>query len=371
MTNKNILITIQSLKAWWWAEKTASELWNNLLKDWYNTSVFTFAFFENLKKNKFNWKEFSINEKSLQSNIITKIYRFFSRAYKIKKVCDKNNINTNISIMEYANFSSIISKILFRNKAKTIINICHSISDYNIWFVLLIKILYRFADKIVVLTKAEKDNLINNFGIKEDKIEIIYRFSDLEKVKKSKEEKLKEKYEKILKNWKFTFINIGRLHKVKNQELLIKTFKKFNKKYPNTQLVILGEGNERKNLEKIINNNSDIYLLWRQSNVYNFLNNSDCFVLSSRSEAFWNVIVEAIEINLPIISTKTQGGLELLWKNNEYGLILKDNTEEELFETMEKIYLDENLKNKYKEKNKERIKDFDINTIMGQWKKIL
>lgn len=108
----------------------------------------------------------------------------------------------------------------------------------------------------------------------------------------------------------------------------------------------------------------------KSKNVFKFLYNSDCFVLTSFSEAFPNVVLEAMVCWLPIISTKTQWWYEILWKDS-YGLSTENNNKKELFEAMQKIYLDENLKNHYKQKSLERIKDFEIEKAIKNRENIL
>ena len=91
---------------------------------------------------------------------------------------------------------------------------------------------------------------------------------------------------------------------------MVKTFIKLNEKYKNIQLIILWDWGEKTNLQKIANNN--VYFLWNQGNVFKFLNKSDCFLLTSKSESFSIAILEAMACNLPIISTRTQWPSEIL-----------------------------------------------------------
>jgi len=235
----------------------------------------------------------------------------------------------------------------------------------NIFF--LVKLLYKFTHKIIVLTNFEKNNLISNFWIKKDKIEIIYNTINIKKIDNLKNEDLWE-YKNLFNNWKFTFINIWRLTRIKNQELLIKTFIEFNNKYNNTQLIILWEGELKKELENLIWDKKNIHLLWNQNNVYKFLYNSDCFILTSFSESFWNVIIESMACWLPIITSKTQWSIEIVW-DNKYGFILLDNSKGKLFEAMKKIYLKKDLREKYQRNSLERAKDFDIKKILEKWEK--
>jgi glycosyltransferase involved in cell wall biosynthesis len=101
-------------------------------------------------------------------------------------------------------------------------------------------------------------------------------------------------YKNIFNNWKTTFINVARLNYQKNQALLIEAFNKIDNK--NTQLIIIWEGNERNNLEKLIVKlwlEDRVLLLWNQENTYSFINLADYWILSSRFEWFPMVLIEA------------------------------------------------------------------------------
>jgi len=358
---KKILILIPSLRLWWWAEKIAVQIWNGLQKKWYNISYLTFYCYE--KEYEFLWSEYCLND-SLNSSFVWKIFRFLFRGYKIKRFCEENNIDIIISFMEEWNFPAILSK-LYGNSSKIIISIHHEISNYKKWcFYWFIKLLYRFADNIVVLTKFEKDNLIKNFNCNKNKISVISNGIDIDRINLMKRESLWE-YESLFYD-KFSFISIWRLEKIKNQELMINSFLKLNEKYTNTQLIVLWDWKEKNNLQKIANNN--IHFLWNQNNVFKFLNNSNCFIITSISEAFCIAILEAMSCWLPIISTKTQWANEIIW--NLYWLLV-NNDIESLYDAMENLYLNKEISNYYKNLSIKRVRDYDMKPILKKREDLL
>ena len=157
-----------------------------------------------------------------------------------------------ISLMEDANIPTIISR-LFGNDSKIIVSIHHSIAAYGKGlYRLCIKYLYRFADTITVLTSYERQQLTQNFKIPAQKVQIIPNGLNLDEIKEKQKSELPGEYTALFENKKFTFISVGRLNPIKNQSLMIQSFIKLNKKYPDTQLIILGEGELRPQLEKEI-----------------------------------------------------------------------------------------------------------------------
>ncbi|RAL56946.1 hypothetical protein BSK20_01590 [SR1 bacterium human oral taxon HOT-345] len=364
---KNIVIIIPSLQFGGGAEKVASILGTELHKEGYDISYLTF--YDSKEKYPFKGTYYTLNEDQT-SSFFGKIKKLFTRALKIKKFCKEHKINTVISLMEDANIPTIISS-LFGNDSKMIVSIHHSIAAYGKGlYRLCIKYLYRFADTITVLTSYERQQLTQNFKIPAQKVQIIPNGLNLDEIKEKQKAALPAEYTALFENKKFTFISVGRLNPIKNQSLMIQSFIKLNKKYPDTQLIILGEGELRPQLEKEIGDNSNVYLLGNHENIFPFLMKSDCFLLSSLSESFSLAILEAMASGLPIISTKTQGPKDILGENT-YGITTPNNDKTAFSSAMELLLNDKECYNSYKEQGRKRYTDFSSDKIVEKRKSAL
>jgi glycosyltransferase involved in cell wall biosynthesis len=123
-------------------------------------------------------------------------------------------------------------------------------------------------------------------------------------------------------------LGVGRLTKQKRFDVLIKAFHRLNTR--DYKLVILGEGNQRKELEKLINDlelTDSVIMPGFVSNPYPWYKRATLFVLSSDSEGFGNVIVEALACGIPVISTDCGPVNEILTGRLKAGLIPKGNDE--------------------------------------------
>jgi glycosyltransferase involved in cell wall biosynthesis len=103
-----------------------------------------------------------------------------------------------------------------------------------------------------------------------------------------------------------TFVTAGRLSKEKNHARLIEAFDLVHQEDPETRLVIMGSGSLRTNLAALIDElglASAVSLAGHQHNPYTVLANSDCFVLSSDYEGQPMVLLEALVLNLPVVTT--------------------------------------------------------------------
>lgn len=133
----------------------------------------------------------------------------------------------------------------------------------------------------------------------------------------------------------FIVITVARLEKVKGIEYLIRAVKDF-------QLLIIGDGSERKNLEnlaKSLNLGSNVRFLGSipNNNIPKYLADADCFCLPSLKEGFGIVILEAMAAGLPVVATKIGGILDLI-EDNKTGLLVEPKNSEEISQAVFKIY---------------------------------
>lgn len=130
----------------------------------------------------------------------------------------------------------------------------------------------------------------------------------------------------------------GRLLPVKGFDRLIKAVGALEKKY-NFELLILGDGEQRSTLEKIIKeeNIRSVRLLGFQTNPYCIMKQADLFVCSSLSEGYSTVVTESLTLGVPVLTTDCAGMGELL-KNGRYGEIV-ENSFEGLLNGLESILL--------------------------------
>ena len=143
----------------------------------------------------------------------------------------------------------------------------------------------------------------------------------------SKKKREKTKGLKIEKN--NLIIGIGRLTRQKNFLLLIRAFKQILAKYPKYHLILLGEGEEKSLLLREVKKleiQNKVSFLGYQKNVYKYLLNSDCFILTSLWEDPGFVILEAALSNTLIISSNCPNGPNEILSNGKNGFLFQNNS---------------------------------------------
>lgn len=164
-----------------------------------------------------------------------------------------------------------------------------------------------------------------------------------------------------------TIVTVGRLEPQKGYDRLLEIAKRLKSEAYNFRIQIVGEGNERNNLENYIELNhigSVVQLLGFQSNPYPYIKNSDLFVCSSRSEGISTVVTEALILGKPIISTRCSGVDELLG-DNIYGIITENSTED-LYQGMKNIISSKDIRDELSVRCEKRKEDFKVDAIIEQ-----
>lgn len=249
-----------------------------------------------------------------------------------------------ISCQYYVNvISMLISKLVRYRKNVIFINSERNHLDEfkinggfkNFIVPFLVKLTYKYADKIIANAQETADDLSTFLGLP---VECVYNPTINERLLNLQNESILEEW--YLKDNRKTILGIGRLSKQKDFETLIRAFYEFGD-FENYKLVILGDGKEKENLEELIRKlkiENHVYLQGFVSNPYKFLKNCELFVLSSRYEGLPNVLIEALSLNSIAISTKCKSGPKEILQ--EDALLVDVGDERALSKTMRAVLSD-------------------------------
>jgi N-acetylgalactosamine-N,N'-diacetylbacillosaminyl-diphospho-undecaprenol 4-alpha-N-acetylgalactosaminyltransferase len=367
------------------AEKIVLTIINELKKE--NTNIELIC----LEENNFydlpsNIKITYLKKNSGKSNGIIKLFEIPFLSYKLKKYIEKNNIKIVQSHLYRANYINVLSNILGSNHKSQIVN--HGIaSRYKIKGLLgkinlfLIKKLYTKANTVITISQEMKNDLNRLYEFKNSQL-VINNPYDLNNIDILKIQKIPEF---IFNPEKTYLITMGRLIKLKRYDDVIKSLKNLPE---NIELILLGEGEEEENL-RILTKKLDLegrtHFIGNVKNPFKYLYNADIFILSSETEGFPNSLIEALACNLLIISSDCiSGPREILAPNTDSATIAKDKFQieefgilyptgnvQELSNSILCLIEYNNIKIDLRNKKNTRAKDFSLEKIIIQYKKVL
>src|SRR3989344_2294375 len=164
----------------------------------------------------------------------------------------------------------------------------------------------------------------------------------------------------------FTVGTIAELHRVKGLDILLLAWSEFVKKRGG-KLVIIGEGDERENLENkanLLDILDSVEFKGRVENAREHLKDFDIFVLSSRSEALPYVLLEAGMAELPVIATRV-GGIPEIVESGTTGILVTPENHQEILSSLILLYEDESLRKRLGSELKKKIlEDFSKEKVV-------
>lgn len=197
-----------------------------------------------------------------------------------------------------------------------------------------------FTDYITAISSATREALVRFENFPWEKIKIVYNGIDDSKYVNLSGMSLRQSLE--IKENALILGTVGRLDPIKNQKMMIKALKIVQQNYPDTFLVIVGDGPERVNLESLasqLNLSSRVIFTGFREDIHHYLKIMDIFLLTSFSEGTAITLLEAMASSLPCIVTNVGGNPEIV-KDGETGFVIPSDDEKALAEKICMLFRD-------------------------------
>ena len=270
----------------------------------------------------FSFYRFLPKEGFIQSRIsflIIFFINFFPLIFKIKKE------KPNYLIVHLLTILPIILSPLISKNTRIILRIS-GLPKLTMIRILIWKLFSNYIYKVTAPTQKTLE-LLKKSKIFDQKKIILLRDPAIDKneISKNKLNKLPKKFRN-----KTFILSIGRLTNQKNFKFLIKMFAKYKKIFKADYLLIIGDGEEKFRLQKIINylNCEDsVFLLGFQKNVYNYLNRCQTFVSVAEYEDPGFSLLEAAYLKKKIITSLVDNGPRDMKKNGNLCYFFEFNNE--------------------------------------------
>lgn len=379
MSNKTKIAIFTYSLGFGGTERVVSIL-NNELDKYYDVSLVLF----------YNDIEFPIRENSKvivlskkgetnKPSVFGQIKDFIWFAFKYKKLMKQEGFKVSISFLAVPNLINSFAK-LFNKNLKTIISeriypsLYKGKSLTNFVVNMLFPIMYNKNDLLFSNSVYINNALKQTFKLKLP-LKVVYNPIHT----KDKKPDLK-----TYKKDAFKVINVGRLSKQKNQQLLLEAFNKLPEKF---ELTVLGGGElkeELKEKNKTLQLEERVRFKGSVNNVMEYHLQHHCFAFTSQYEGFPNALLEAMVMGLPVISTNCMSGpLELLNDNEpieiakgefykaKYGLLINTNDAEALVNALFYFETHEEKRQIYSELAYKQSQNYNIKNIGLDMKQLI
>ncbi len=168
-------------------------------------------------------------------------------------------------------------------------------------------------------------------------------------------------------------IIVGRHSYEKGLDRMLGIWKKVIEKYPDWSLEIYGKSNENQDFQKLANDmniNNNVSFFEPVKNINDKYLDASIMAMTSRTEGFGMVLVEAMALGLPSIAYDCPCGPRTIIHNNENGFLVENGDTDSFVQKLELLIVDENLRLQMGIKAQESTKKYDLESIMLQWKSL-
>lgn len=256
------------------------------------------------------------------------------------------------------------------------------IPNHHTYWRYVFKWVYRKANKVIAISNAVKESIIELGEVREEKVSVIYNPVNNKRLEIGDPDRFRERTGRIEceefvqrtnlvrgqgegeeTEKSFVFVTTCRLVPLKNLDRMIQAFGKIVKVNPQKDLSlrIVGDGPEREKLESLIQKiemEGNVEFFGFHEDVFPFLEEADAFILPSLREGSSVSLAEAMSTGLPSIVTQVGGASEVLGQSNS-GILIDPLSVEHIQSAMQemiRLSLDERLK--MGERAKEEAKRF-------------
>ena len=171
-------------------------------------------------------------------------------------------------------------------------------------------------------------------------------------------------------------ISVGRLSKEKGFDDLLKLFKKISQKHTDWHLNIVGDGMEKNDLldlakELKLGDKVTFHGYQDKDYINDLLLDSSIYVMTSRTESFGLVLIEAMSYGIPCVSyTSAQGANEII-DDGKNGYLIKDRNEDEMISKIDLLINDEKLRKKLGKEARVKSKLYSKENVLKSWNKLI
>jgi len=259
--------------------------------------------------------------------------------------------------------ANVIGRLAAAGLGRQVISSLRVIEKEKIYHLLVEKLTHRLCDRVTVNCSLLKDFAVGRIGIPESKVEVIFN-GVVPIAPLAMSESGAEKSPLVIGA-------MGRLHKQKGFDILIKAAPKIFSRASAAKILIAGEGPEKKRLQSLIQsmklNSVELVGLEKSSS---FMPKLDIFVLSSRWEGMPNVVMEAMSQGVPVAAAST-GGVTDLIEDGQEGLLFSPENSQALADAVVRLMQAPALRQQLSiEAGKKIRKKFSLETMLETYSKL-
>jgi len=203
------------------------------------------------------------------------------------------------------------------------------------------------ADHVMTVSDAARTFMLDTDGIRRDDIEVVHIGFNFERLAPNVKDRLRVRHEFGFGHEDFVIGYVGNFVPRKGHRQLVEAFKKISLAIPNAKLLLAGAGmlNEISAAAAKVPKGKVVFAGWRDD-VPACLAAMDLFIQPSLSEAFSQVLVEAMGSGLPVIATDVGGAGEVI-EDGVNGILIEADQSDAIYTQAVRLFSDDGLRREF------------------------
>ena len=300
-----------------------------------------------------------------------------STARRLVTAARERNCNVVSTFLNRAHTVALTGRILFDRNLRVVINVHEMLSDHlelhfsplERWLMKkFISQSFPSAERIVTVADAVTTDLVQEFGLAANRISVAHNPIDVTRIMNAGRISVDEA--DCSGN---TIVAVGRLVHLKGFDILIRAFAQLPAAL-DAQLVIVGEGIERRALERLIADlglGHRVRLIGFRANPWQYMARAKVLAVPSRTEAFPSVIGEAFVLSIPVVAANCSDGIGEYLDHGGCGVMVSPDDPRALAEALARVLEDVELRERLAAAGRRRVKAFDMSPTVSHYEEML
>ena len=288
-----------------------------------------------------------------KTNVVGKAFNVLKRAFRLRKLLKKEKFDHVYGFMETANFPTAL---VFHDAALSVH--CNP-RELSFFESTLVKLTYPRVKNIIAVSEDVASILKTDYSL--NNVSRIYNPVDVEDIV--------AQVEKPYEHPKPYIVALGRFHEVKRYDLLINAYAN-SKMKDDCDLIIVGDGELREDLERQVNSlqiHHKVHFVGTQTNPFPYLAGAKFLTLTSRTEAFPMVLIEALALKTPVVATDCPTGPREIVRHGENGLLVENENTEAFTKAIDDLFYNELMLRKFRNNAIDSIQHLSGGVIAKEW----
>ena len=239
--------------------------------------------------------------------------------------------------------------------------------------------LFPRADRVIVVAEELERDLVTQFGVPAKMIDVVLNGHDIARLRAAAAEPLEPPWMRQrgsagrASTESHTVVAVGRLVHLKGYDLLMHALVKL-RQTRDVRLILVGDGEQRAELERLATQlglHDIVMFAGEQENPWRFVARADLVALTSRTEAFPSVLVEAMALGVPVLATASSAGVRECLRDGACGLIVPAGDIDAIAAGIDRLLGNAELRASLVAEGLARAASFDLLTAQRRYESVL